>query len=156
MRGLLLYGELTGQHEYIDTVAATYRKTVRTRLKPSGFISHDMDKDRKGETTSPGDAAQLALWLAARHGYAEFFDDVERIVRARLLPCQITATPGLKRAELAPLLAGRLWRDAHRKPRRQDGHLRHYGRGHPFAGQRLPAHRRAGRPDAENQFPLRL
>ena len=106
LRGLLLYGELTGQHEYIDTVAATYRKTVRTRLKRSGFISHNMDKDFKGETTSPGDAVQLALWLATRHGYDEFFDDVERIVRARLLPCQITATPGLKRAEMAPLLLG--------------------------------------------------
>jgi hypothetical protein len=33
--------------------------------------------------------AQLALWLGARHGYAEFLDDVERIVRVRLLPSQI-------------------------------------------------------------------
>jgi hypothetical protein len=106
LRGLLLYGELTGQRKYIDTVAATYRKTVRDRVKKSGFISHDMDKDRMGEPTSPGDAAQLALWLAARHNYTEFFDDVERIVRARLIPCQITETPALKQPELAPLLLG--------------------------------------------------
>ncbi|KKL48048.1 hypothetical protein LCGC14_2329440, partial [marine sediment metagenome] len=106
LRGLLLYGELTGQREYIDTVAATYRKTVRTRLKKSGFISHDMDKDYMGEPTSPGDAAQLALWLATRHDYTEFFDDVERIVRARLIPCQITETPSLKQEELRPLLIG--------------------------------------------------
>jgi hypothetical protein len=106
LRGLLLYGEFTGQREYIDTIAATYRKTVRTRLKKSGFISHDMDKDCKGEPTSPGDAAQLALWLAARHSYTEFFADVERIVRARLIPCQITETPPLKQEELKPLLIG--------------------------------------------------
>ncbi len=106
LRGLLLYGELTGQREYIDTVAATYRKTVRTRLKKSGFISHDMDKDKKGEPTSPGDAAQLALWLATRHDFTEFFDDVERIVRARLIPSQITDVPSSKHHELEPLLIG--------------------------------------------------
>jgi hypothetical protein len=103
---LLLYGELTGQREYVDAVAATYRITVRSRLKKSGFISHDMDKDSMGEPTSPGDAAQLALWLATRHSYTEYFDDVERIVRARLIPCQITATPLLKQDKLAPLLIG--------------------------------------------------
>lgn len=106
LRGLLLYGELTGQREYIDAVANTYRITVRSRLKKSGFISHDMDKDSMGEPTSPGDAAQLALWLATRHSYTEYFDDVERIVRARLIPCQITATPMLKQDTLAPLLIG--------------------------------------------------
>jgi hypothetical protein len=106
LRGLLLFGELTGQREYIDAVADTYRVTVRTRLKKSGFISHDMDKDSMGEPTSPGDAAQLALWLATRHSYTEYFDDVERIVRARLIPCQITAAPSLKQEKFAPLLIG--------------------------------------------------
>jgi len=106
LRGLLLWGELTGQRQYIDTVAATYRRTVRTRLKKSGFISHDMDRDDMGEPTSPGDAAQLALWLASRHHYSEFFDDVERIVRARLIPCQITETPRMKQEDLRPLLIG--------------------------------------------------
>ena len=106
LRGLLLYGELTGQRDYVDAVATTYRITVRSRLKKSGFISHDMDKDSIGEPTSPGDAAQLALWLATRHNYTEYFDDVERIVRARLIPCQITATPLLKQDKLEPLLIG--------------------------------------------------
>jgi|WetSurMetagenome_2_1015567.scaffolds.fasta_scaffold69584_2 hypothetical protein len=103
LRGLLLYGELTGQSKYVDIVALTYIKTVRTRLKKSCFISHDMDKDRNGEPTSPGDISQLALWLATRHGYTEFFDDVERIVRARLIPCQITQVQSLKQPGLAPL-----------------------------------------------------
>ena len=67
---------------------------MRTSVKESGFISHDWTLDTRGETTSPGDAAQLALWLA-RLGYGEFLDDAERIVRARILPSQITEKPGL-------------------------------------------------------------
>ncbi len=94
-RGLLLYGRLTRQHDYIDRIAKTYAATIRTSVKQSGFISHDWGKDFKGETTSPGDAAQLALWLA-QLGYSQFWDDVERIVRARILPSQITAPLGLQ------------------------------------------------------------
>ena len=93
-RGLLLYGQLTRQHEYIDRIATTYAKTVRTNVKESGFISHDWQLDSKGEVSSPGDAAQLALWLG-RRGYSEFLDDAERIVRCRILPSQITAPLGL-------------------------------------------------------------
>ena len=80
-RGLLLYGKLTRQCTYVDRIAKTYANTVRTAVKESGFISHDWGNDNTGEPTSPGDAAQLALWLA-RLGYGEFLDDVERIVRA--------------------------------------------------------------------------
>ncbi len=90
LRGLLLYGELTNQYKYIERVAVTYENTVRTMIKPSGFVSHDIGKENRGETSSPGDAAQLALWLAVRHGYSKYFDDVERLVRARLIPSQIT------------------------------------------------------------------
>lgn len=108
LRGLLLFGELTGQKEYVDAVARTYEKTIRTLLKKSGFISHNFATDSVGETTSPGDAAQIALWLATRHGRTEYFDDVERIVRARLIPCQITEAPGIKTPKDAPLLLGAL------------------------------------------------
>ena len=97
LRGLLLFGEMTRQHEYIEAIAETYRGTVRQMVKESGYTSHDIGRDEAGggETTSPGDAAQLALWLA-RNGYTEFLDDTERIVRARLLPSQITNSPGLR------------------------------------------------------------
>jgi hypothetical protein len=95
LRGLLLFGLLTRQHEYVDAVAATYRVTVPQLVKESGFAAHDLGKDAGGETTSPGDAAQLALWLALDAGYAEYLDDVERIVRARLLPSQILESPAL-------------------------------------------------------------
>ena len=98
LRGLLLFGKLTRQQEYVDRVAKTYARTVRTRVKQSGFISHDWGSEQRGETTSPGDAAQLALSLA-RLGYTEFLDDAERIVRARILPSQITTPQGLSPAQ---------------------------------------------------------
>lgn len=108
LRGLLLFGELTNQKEYVDAVAKTYEKTIRTLLKKSGFISHNFATDSVGETTSPGDAAQIALWLATSHGRTEYFDDVERIVRARLVPCQITEVPKINTPKDAPLLLGAL------------------------------------------------
>jgi hypothetical protein len=94
-RGLLKYGEMTGRQEYVERIAGTYAATVRRQVKQSGFISHDWGKDARGETTSPGDAAQLALRLA-RLGDAELFDDAERIVRCRILPSQITEPLGLQ------------------------------------------------------------
>ena len=93
-RGLLMYGQITRQHEYVDRIARTYATTVRNSVKQSGFISHDWGLDTKGETTSPGDAAQLALWLA-RLGYSAYLDDAERLVRCRILPSQITEPLGL-------------------------------------------------------------
>ncbi len=95
LRGLLLFGLLTNQSQYVERVAMTYRASVRRMVKESGFTPHDLGKDKKGETTSPGDAAQIALWLG-HCGYPQLLDDVERIVRTRLLPSQITESPGLR------------------------------------------------------------
>ena len=95
LRGLLLYGRLTHQHEYIDRVASAYRVNIPRVVKESGYTSHNMVVESIGETTSPGDAAQLALWLT-KEGYSEFLDDADRIVRCRLLPSQILNTPKLK------------------------------------------------------------
>jgi len=98
LKGLLRFGLLTNQRQYVEAVAATYRVTVKERIvKESGFASHDFLQDCMSETASPADAAQIAMWLAL-NGYAEFFDDVERIVRARLLPSQITESPELQPA----------------------------------------------------------
>ena len=93
LRGLLLFGLLTRQHDYVDAVAATYRVTVRQIVKESGWCSHDLFSDGRAEVTSAGDAAQIAVWLALHAGYTEYLDDVERIVRARILPSQITSLP---------------------------------------------------------------
>jgi hypothetical protein len=99
LRGLLLFGLLTGQKEYANTVEATYRHAVRYRLvKESGWAPHDLGKlrfpnehgDPVADPASAGDSAQLALWLALRVGCDDLLDDVERLVRARLLPTQLT------------------------------------------------------------------
>lgn len=111
-RGLLLYGILAGKPEYVERIAVTYRVTVRKQVRTSGFISHDLGKEDIGETAAPGDAAQIALWLA-RAGHPEFLDDVERIVRARILPSQVTADldwkpRGSPEREEAQNLSGRI------------------------------------------------
>lgn len=98
LRGLVLFGELTNQRAYIERVAATYRTYVLARLiKPSGVIAHGMQEEGNAEPASAGDVVQLGLWLS-RHGYPEFLEDVERLVRSRLLPAQIVKRPGLKPA----------------------------------------------------------
>ncbi|MBD3241670.1 MAG: hypothetical protein GF331_13855 [Chitinivibrionales bacterium] len=92
LRGLLLFGSLVGQREFIDRVLLMYHTTVKKLVKESGYTSHDMGYEGFGETSSGGDAAQMALWLALE-GHPELLDDAERILRARLLPSQITTTP---------------------------------------------------------------
>ena len=93
-RGILLFGEVTRQREYIDRIEATYRVTLRNVIKRSGFISHNWLWDRDPESASAGDVAQIAMWLA-RNGHVQYLDDAERIVRARIIPSQITEPLGL-------------------------------------------------------------
>jgi hypothetical protein len=65
----------------------------------SGWAPHDLGMlrfpnaqgDPVADPASAGDSAQLALWLALYAGCTDLFDDVERLVRARLLPAQLTA-----------------------------------------------------------------
>ena len=99
LRGLLLFGLLTGQRECVDVVEATYHNAVRNRIvKESGWTPHDLGRlrfpnehgDPVADPASAGDSAQLALWLALRAGCDDLLDDVERLVRARLLPAQTT------------------------------------------------------------------
>jgi hypothetical protein len=86
---------LTGQHEYIDAVLATFKVTVRRIVRESGYANHDLEQipgkvTSIPECASPGDAAQLAMWLATRRGYTDLLDDAERWIRARIVPGQIT------------------------------------------------------------------
>jgi hypothetical protein len=73
----------------------TYQRTVLPAILPSGFTSHDFGDMRpnRGETTSPGDCAQLALRLWRLTRRSAYLDDVERIVRSRILPSQILSSP---------------------------------------------------------------
>jgi hypothetical protein len=99
LRGLILFGELTNQREYIERVAPTLKTYIFAKLiKPSGAIAHGMNEEGGAEPASAGDVVQIALWLS-RLGYPEFLDDVERLVRSRLVPAQITTRLGLKPAK---------------------------------------------------------
>ena len=98
LRGLLRFGLLSGQREYVDAVAATYRHPDHQRIvMESGWAPHDLGKPRfpnalgdpVTDPASTGDAAQLALWLALEAGHLDLLDDVERHVRARIVPSQL-------------------------------------------------------------------
>ncbi len=97
LRGLLLFGLLTGQQEYVDAVEATYRHADHQRIvMDSGWAPHDLGKlrfpnkygDPVTDPASTGDAAQIALWLALHAGCTDLLDDVERLVRCRIIPSQ--------------------------------------------------------------------
>ena len=100
LRGLLLYGRVTDRPAYIQAVQATYHHAVQDMISRSGFITHDICVDKAqmcvGDPASAGDVAQIALllWQQTRDG--ALLDDVERIVRARLLPTQIKCPPPVK------------------------------------------------------------
>ncbi len=107
LRGLLLYGLVTDNPKYIDAVAATYRHGLFGKaISYSGWTPHDQGKirfpdkegDPLGEHASCGDVAQIALWLALRAGQTDLLDDVQRLIRARLLPSQ-TITPDNPRSD---------------------------------------------------------
>lgn len=99
LRGLLRFGLQTGQKEYVEVVEATYRHADHKRIvMESGWAPHDIGMNRflnqygdpVADPASTGDAAQLALRLALDAGHMDLLDDVERYVRARLLPAQLT------------------------------------------------------------------
>ena len=98
--GLLLYGLTTHQSEYVDAVVHTYRTSVPDLVNKCGWVAHDLGllrfPDKTGNplanTESTGAAARLALWLAMHTENSACYDDVERLVRARLFPGQITET----------------------------------------------------------------
>ena len=93
LRGLFLYGQMTKQYEFIDAIKATYEVTVKGFVRESGYASHDLGTVPETvtcipESASPGDAAQLALWLGLQTGHMEYLDDAERWVRAKIIPSQ--------------------------------------------------------------------
>jgi len=98
LRGLLLYGSWSNEKQYVDAVTSTYRNGLwGTSISHSGWTPHDQGKSRFpnkdgdpiGEHASCGDIAQIALRLALGRGQTDLLDDVERLVRARLLPSQV-------------------------------------------------------------------
>ncbi len=98
LSGLLLFGVMTGQSKYVDAVVRAYSIGARSIINESGWVAHDLGKlnfpDKTGNplanTESTGAAARLALWVACHTGRADCYDEVERLVRARLFPGQTT------------------------------------------------------------------
>ncbi|MDX1357241.1 MAG: hypothetical protein R3232_00265 [Clostridia bacterium] len=99
LRGLLKYGLLTGNPDFINSVSQTYNESIfKNNISYAGWAPHDLgmrrfnndDGDPEGDPASCGDVAQIALWLALENGQTELLDDVERLLRARLIPQQIT------------------------------------------------------------------
>lgn len=99
LRGLLLYGLTAHEQHYVDAVAKTYRNGLwGTTISHSGWTPHDLGKlrfpnedgDPVGEHGSCADVLVLALWLGLRAGQTDLLDDAERLIRARLLPSQMT------------------------------------------------------------------
>lgn len=99
LRGLFLFGRLTGQRAYGDAVTKIYRHSLwRQNISRDGWTTHDLGctkaknqyGDKQYESASAGDIAQLALWLGVHEQQTELLDDVERILRSNLLPAQIT------------------------------------------------------------------
>ena len=96
--GLFQFGLLTHQSAYTDAVLRTYRRAIPGLVNECGWVAHDLGQNRFSDesgnplanTESTGAAVRLALWLALHTGHAEIFDDVERLVRARLFPGQTT------------------------------------------------------------------
>ncbi|HOP10423.1 MAG TPA: hypothetical protein PK629_02930 [Oscillospiraceae bacterium] len=98
LRGLVRYGRLTGKTEYIKAVEATYRHTLwKNNATYSGYTPHDLGYPRfnnkfgepLGEHGSCSDMMQLALWLSEEKGNSDMLDDLERLIRARVLPAQV-------------------------------------------------------------------
>jgi hypothetical protein len=98
LRGLLQFGLLEQQQEYVDAVFATYRNSLwKHNISHSGWSPHDLGKirfpdgagDPVGEHGSCSDVIQLALWLGLQTGQTDLLDDTERLIRARLFPSQI-------------------------------------------------------------------
>ena len=106
LRGLLLFGLLTENRKFIDGVGRLYRNGLwGTVATESGWTPHDLGKSRfrngdgdpVGEHGSCSDLIQLGLWLGLRGNQPEALDDVERLIRARLLPSQILDTSDPRR-----------------------------------------------------------
>ena len=99
----LLTARPKGAEENLSTQATAplASRAPITPLAPSSTVRVALLVPLSGPYGKLGEAllnaAQLALWLA-RAGYPEHWDTGERIVRARLLPSQITHDPGLRPA----------------------------------------------------------
>ncbi|NKB69796.1 MAG: hypothetical protein GKR89_22215 [Candidatus Latescibacteria bacterium] len=95
VRGLIELAVIQNQQHRLDELLATYRKALVPMITPSGFIAHDIGARHGGDIASAGDIAHIALLLWDHCRQPDLLDHAERLVRARLIPAQVTAPPPL-------------------------------------------------------------
>jgi len=96
IRGMLMYADRSADRDRIDVIHATYRDAIAKMITPSAFITHDVNVRYGGDPASAGDVAHIALLLFDHVKDAALLDDVERIIRVRLVPAQVTSPPDIR------------------------------------------------------------
>ena len=89
LRGLLLLATLQNRQTWLDALYATYKNALCSMITRSGFITHDIGARFSGDIASTGDIAHLALLLWDQFEDPALLDDIERLIRARLVPAQV-------------------------------------------------------------------
>lgn len=102
LRGLLILAALQGRQDWLDTLYATYRNALSAMITRSGFITHDIGAHFSGDIASTGDVAHIALLLWDQFEDPALLDDIERLVRARLVPSQVLTPPPITPLKQAP------------------------------------------------------
>lgn len=93
LRGLVLLASLHNRRNWLDTLYATYKNALCAMITRSGFVTHDIGAHFSGDIASTGDIAQIALLLWDQFEDPSLLDDVERLIRARMVPAQVLAAP---------------------------------------------------------------
>ena len=91
LRGVLQLATIQQQQDRLQMLYASYKNAVRPMITHSGFITHDIGNKYDGDIASAGDIAHIALLLWDYCNDPTLLDDAERLIRARLLPAQVTA-----------------------------------------------------------------
>jgi hypothetical protein len=99
IRGLLLMASRTGRQDHLDALLATYHQAIATMITGSGFVTHDVGAELGGDIASAGDIAHIALLFWDHFQDPGLLDDVEKIVRCRLLPAQVCQPMSLEPQE---------------------------------------------------------
>ncbi len=94
LSSLAQLAELTNDTSLLARVKAFYDNGLKAISDPLGWVIEDSSDDQdvgfldRGEVNNTGDIVETALILG-RFGFAEYFEDAERILRCHLLPSQL-------------------------------------------------------------------
>ncbi|MBT5874485.1 MAG: hypothetical protein HOH43_13790 [Candidatus Latescibacteria bacterium] len=95
LRGLVLLASQQNRQNWLEALYRTYKNTLRAMITRSGFVTHDIGARFSGDIASTGDIAQIAILLWDQFEDPSLLDDVERLMRARLVPAQVSTPPPL-------------------------------------------------------------